>query len=280
VAKDTDKKILARISMMEKEEGGLPLLLQFFRSILLVQNAALKHIGVPQVSLAGNAVRERMQQGTPLLAFNDLNIELKSARDTFVRVADTFAGYPGLFGEIPEKLRKPEAGRRLTRKAIEAWFTGEALPTAILNGTNETVLRAIINATMKPILAVYAEVLIKSVEQELWRRSYCPVCGGIPDIGFLEKERGARWLLCSRCDSEWLFQRLQCPYCGTQDPNYLAFFTDEEGLYQLNVCDKCRCYLKTIDLRKANYDVLVPLERLLTTEMDRQAREKGYSLPV
>lgn len=280
MAKDTDRKILERISLMEKEEGGLPLLLQFFRSILLVQDAARKKIDPPQVSFTGEAIRERMQQGTPLLDFDDLNIDSGLAQETFVRVADAFAGYPGLFGEIPAKLRKPEAGRLLTPEVIQAWFTGEALPPTILDGNNETIMRAIIQSSLKPVLTAYAEVLIKSVEQEFWRRRYCPVCGGIPDIGFLEKERGARWLLCSRCDAEWLFQRLECPYCGTQDPNALAFFADEAGLYQINVCKKCKCYLKTVDLRKANDDVLMPLERLLTTEMDRQAREQGYRLPA
>ncbi len=97
-------------------------------------------------------------------------------------------------------------------------------------------------------------------------------------MAFLEKEVGARWLLCSRCDTEWLFQRLECPYCGTNEPNALSFFPDDEGLYRLDVCDQCKCYLKAIDLRKAKDDTLLPLERLYTMDLDRQAKENGYHL--
>ena len=85
---------------------------------------------------------------------------------------------------------------------------------------------------------------------------------------------GLRGLLCSRCDAEWLFQRLQCPYCGTQNQAALAYFTDDEGVYRLYVCEQCHKYIKTIDLRHTESEVLV--ERVLTLDMDRQAQEKGY----
>jgi FdhE protein len=95
-------------------------------------------------------------------------------------------------------------------------------------------------------------------------------------MAFLKRESGARWLLCSRCDTEWLFQRLECPYCGTQEQNALVFFTDEEELYRLYVCERCKCYLKAVDLRKTEAEVLLPLERLYTIDLDTQAVGKGY----
>ena len=95
-------------------------------------------------------------------------------------------------------------------------------------------------------------------------------------MAVLKPEYGARWLLCSRCDTEWSFQRLECPYCGTKEQSALSFFTDEEGPYRLYVCDQCKCYLKAIDLRKAKDDIPLPLERLYTIDLDRQAKEYGY----
>ena len=84
-------------------------------------------------------------------------------------------------------------------------------------------------------------------------------------------------MICSRCDAEWLFQRLQCPYCGTTDQNALSYFTAGDELYRLYVCEQCKHYLKTVDLRQAKSEALMPLERLLTLDMDRQAQEQGYS---
>ena len=83
--------------------------------------------------------------------------------------------------------------------------------------------------------------------------------------------------MCSRCDAEWLFQRLECPYCGTKDQSTLAFFTDDKGLYRLYVCEQCRHYLKAIDLRKSEDEVLLPLERFLTPDIDAQAQQDGYT---
>ncbi len=104
-----------------------------------------------------------------------------------------------------------------------------------------------------------------------WRRGYCPICGGKPNFAFLDKERGARWLLCSRCDAQWLFQ-----HCGTQDQNALAYFSSDDGLYRLYVCEQCKSYVKAIGLRQTEAEILLPLERVLTADMDRQAQEKGY----
>jgi len=131
---------------------------------------------------------------------------------------------------------------------------------------------------LKPFLFAYSRLLLPEVDQELWRRRYCPVCGGKPDFAYLDKEKGARWLLCSRCDAEWLFLRLQCPYCGTQDQNALAYFTDEEEshLYRLYVCEQCHTYIKAIDLRCTESEVLLPLERVTTLDLDKQVQEKGY----
>ena len=82
--------------------------------------------------------------------------------------------------------------------------------------------------------------------------------------------------MCSRCDTEWHFQRLKCSNCDNQDSKLLSSFSDDEGIYRLYVCDKCHTYLKVVDLRNAKTEIFLPLERLLTLDMDRQGQEKGY----
>ncbi|MCK4273244.1 MAG: formate dehydrogenase accessory protein FdhE [Dehalococcoidales bacterium] len=269
-------KILEKLKKQEKEEGKLPLLLEFYKKLLQIQSRAQQRFGTPALALSHETIQKRLQNGRPLLRFNDLDLDWSLVQDVFAGVAAAFAGYPQLFGEIPEKLRKPEGGRLLTKKAAEAWFTGKELPRKIRDGVGENILQAMIQATLQPFLAGYARALIDSVEQESWRRRYCPICGGSPDLSFLEKEHGARWLVCSRCDSEWAFQRLQCPYCGNQDQKTLAFFTDDKELYRLYVCEQCKCYLKAVDLRKSEPEILLPLERFYTLDLDAQAREYGY----
>jgi len=178
-----------------------------------------------------------------------------------------------------EKLKDIASNTSLLQKATRAWYKNQPLSSlAATSSVSEELLAAVIHSAVKPFLTTHAEALISLVNQEQWRRGYCPICGGKPDFAFLDKERGARWLLCSRCDAQWLFQRLQCPYCGTQDQNALAYFTDEEELhlYRLYVCEQCHTYIKAIDLRRVEREVFLPLERVMTLDMDKQGQEKGY----
>ena len=277
MTKDTTSKILKKLVELEKEEGSLPLLLEFYRELLQIQSRTQKRIGTPEPGLSRKAISQRIEKGQPLIGFDELALDWALVRDVFVEITAAFASYPQLFGETPERLRKPGAGRLLTKKAVKAWFTGKELPPMLLDGISENLIQSIIQATLQPFLASYAQALIGSVDQKFWRRGYCPICGGSPDLAFLEKEYGARWLLCSRCDSKWLFQRLECPYCGNQEQKTLAFFTDDTELYRLYVCEQCKCYLKAIDLRKTESEVPLPLERFYTLDLDLQAKEYGYS---
>ena len=274
---DTDSNILKKLSELEKEEGSLPLLLEFYKKLLQILSTAHKRLGTPKYSLSSEALRKRTEEGAPLLSFDEMALDWAQVQDLFAKVTAAFAEYPQLFGEMPERLRKPGAGRLLTKKAVKAWFAGKELPPTILEGVSENLMRTIVQATLQPVLTSYANDLISSVDQENWRRGYCPICGGSPDLASLKKDYGARWLLCSRCNTEWLFQRLECPYCGNQEQSTLSFFTDDTELYRLYVCEECKCYLKAIDLRKTDEEVPLPLERFYTIDLDSQAKERGYS---
>jgi FdhE protein len=276
---DVDKAILARLETQEKEGGTLPRLLDFYRHILSIQSAVKDNTGAFSPSLTRDTVQKRNNEGLPALRFDELALDWPLVANLFTRVALAFAEYPELFGAIPDRLNGEQSGRFLTREVVRNWFDGDKLPPlATGESIDENLLRTIIQATLRPFLLSYSRALYGLIDQERWYRRCCPVCGGAPDFAFLDKERGARWLVCSRCDAEWRFQRLECPYCGNQDQNSLAYFADDEGLYRLYVCERCKGYLKAIDLRQAKDDALLPLERVLTSEMDRQAREKGYSL--
>ena len=273
-----DKEILKRLEEAGKKKGVPARFLEFYQRLFRLQSRVGRRIGKAKPSLKKEVINERLQRGQPLIGFNELAIDWSLLREIFAEVKATFADYPDLFGELPKSLREAKPHSSLPKKVARAWFKRAELPSTIaVDNINEyLLLEAIIHATLKPFLASQAKALISFVDQERWRRGYCPICGGRADFAFLDKERGSRWLLCARCDAEWLFQRLQCPYCDTQNQDVLAYFTDEEGIYRLYVCDQCHKYIKAIDLRPIESEVLIPLERVLTLDLDRQAQEKGY----
>lgn len=264
--------IIRHLEEQEKREGTLPPLLDFYRKLLQIQFEVEEKLSHHlNLTLSDKAAKQRLECGTPLVSFDELALEESLLDDTFVRVRAVFCSYPELFGDLTEK---PEVGH-LTCEMAKTWFEGGKLPSTV-SQRNERLFADMVQAAMRPFLTSHAGALRHMVDQERWRRGYCPVCGGNPDFAFLDKEMGSRWLACYRCDTEWVFQRLKCPFCGTEDQNALAYFTDDQGIYRLYVCEKCRRYVKAIDLRQAKSGVFLPLERLNTLDIDRQAQEEGY----
>lgn len=273
----TSSQTLKKLEEWTKKDGHSSRFLEFYKRLLHIQARAEGHIFIPKPGLSKKVLSSRTISGLPLLRFNELDLDWPLVEDVFVEVAVAFAGYPELFGEVPQGLIKSGPRPKLPRKVVRTWFEGSSLAAKIAGvDVNKPLLEAIIHATLRPFLTSYSKGLTSLVNQENWHRGYCPVCGGSPDFAYLNKEAGARWLLCSRCGTEWLFQRLECPYCGNKDQTALSYFTDDEALYRLYVCEKCRTYLKAIDLRRTELEVLLPLEPTMTLDMDRQAQEQGY----
>lgn len=105
-------------------------------------------------------------------------------------------------------------------------------------------------------------------------RPICPICGGEPNLALLEAERGARRLVCARCDSVWAYTRVGCPFCQSQERQ--TYFLGQGGLYRLYACPTCKRYLKTVGLRETGRHVEPAVERLLSVQMDLAARQEGY----
>ncbi len=279
VTGEVDSKILERLQALEQKDGQLPSVVQYYREIVQIQARAKSRITVRKPSLDRDLVSDRLREGIPLLLFRDFRPDWEQVQAVFEQVAMWAAKDSGNLPGESEKLGKIGRNRSLLREAARAWYEGHSLgDIATAEGVDEVMLASAIAVTLKPFLSIYSSLLLPEVNQDSWRRRYCPVCGGKPDFAYLDKERGARWLLCSRCDAEWLFLRLVCPYCGTQNQDALAYFTDDEESYsyRLYICEQCHTYIKAVDLRRAEADVLLPLERVMTLDMDKQGQEKGY----
>lgn len=269
-----DYKIIKALEDWKAKEGDLPEPLQLYRESLAFQTEAKSRIDLSGLRISRELINERIQQGRPALSFDDLRIDWEMLKDVLNKVASLFDGYTDTPGK--QILSACSASAGSLELAAKAWFNREQMPAEIIDGADENLTELVFSAALKPFLARHSEYLLSLVNQELWRRGYCPICGGSPDFASLDKESGTRRMLCSRCDTRWLFQRMECHNCGNQNQDDLAYFTDEKGLYRLYVCERCKCYLKVVDLRQTADEVLLPLERFITLDLDRQAQEKGY----
>lgn len=267
-----EDEIIRRLEEQEREQGALSPLLDFYKGLAVIQSEAVKQMGMPRLRMTDETVKRRLEDGLPLLTFDKLDLDWSVVSEVFAKVSALFAERSELFSGTGERLEECEADW-FTPEMAKAWFEGSALPAS---AEDMPLIEGLISATLSPFITRHARELHGRIDQERWRRRYCPVCGGKPDFAFLDKERGARWLFCSRCNGEWLFQRLECPCCGCTDQNSLSYFADDVGRYRLYVCEACKRYMKAIDLRQSESGVILPLERLLTLGLDVQAREYGY----
>lgn len=273
----TTDSIIKKLEENAKEDGALPELLDFYKKLIIIQQDIEREVTIPGRSFPTEAIIDHSIKGKPLLEFNNFNIDWELLERSFERLLSLFHEYQQIFSSLPEEIRRLETRQIVNKRTIRAWYKGQKLPLNIkISDATEILLKNIIHASFTPFLRKEAAALCDLIDGERWRRGYCPICGGSPDFGYLKRENSARYLICNRCDSEWLFQRLQCPYCDNKDQNKLQYYTDEKGVYRLYVCDNCKRYLKAIDQRQVEETVLLPLERFMTIDMDRQALEKGY----
>jgi len=275
--RDRDRAIIERLDGWSRSDPQWPRNIEAGIRLLRLSIEAQPRIGTPKPHLTRDAVSALLMQGKPILAFDDLNLDWPLLAELFrAAIRILVVEMPGS-DENSQRLNQLAGNTPLLRQVARDYYCDTPLSvTATEHCIDTSLMEACISAALAPFLAAHSEALSELVAQELWRRKGCPLCSGAADFAFLEKEQGTRWLICSRCSMEWLFQRIQCPYCGTQKHESLAYRTNSQGLYRLYTCEECHCYVKAVDLRKASPEVLLPLERILTVDLDRQAKEANY----
>ncbi len=153
---------------------------------------------------------------------------------------------------------------------LSAYLFGEKFPVPDVQDRSLFVF--VLNHASYPWLRAVAQALGPLPTYEHWERGDCPLCGGSPDLAYLQPQTGQRHLICSRCDTDWEFRRLGCPFCGvaTEGQHY---YVDENTGHRLYRCESCGRYLKTIDHRTFWKEYTPIVERLRTIELDVLAQQ-------
>ena len=145
---------------------------------------------------------------------------------------------------------------------------------------DDRALRFVVEAVLQPFVeeAAIAEPALQLLKPEARGPIRCPFCNGLPVVGVLREEgHGAkRALVCALCLTERPYLRVVCPSCAEQQFDALPVYTaDEFEHVRIDACDRCRSYLKTIDLTKDG--LAIPLvDDIASVSLDLWARERGY----
>ncbi|MBE3598781.1 MAG: formate dehydrogenase accessory protein FdhE [Limnochordaceae bacterium] len=117
-------------------------------------------------------------------------------------------------------------------------------------------------------------------QRSSWYATSCPVCGAPPQAGYLvdvEGGEGALFLHCSLCHSAWRYARMRCMLCGATG-TLVQLQPEGASHVRLDVCERCRGYLKVFDLR-VDGRVVPPVDDLATVSLDLFALGQGLSKP-
>jgi FdhE protein len=257
-----------------RQEPDLAPYYELHRTLLELQNETKGAITATLEMADEEVLQSRMVQGLPLVSFVQLPIDVARFAKLSVEVAQELIEYDVEVGDRTLPTDDAE-WVSLAQRSFEAGQVIEGQEKEIQE-VEVTLAQMAVDMALKSYLVWAAEQVMPHVDQEHWKRGHCPVCGGAPDFATLDAESGARRLMCSRCDSQWIYRRVGCPFCGTTSNAKLAYYPSEDNVYRLYVCQECKHYLKAIDLRETTRKVLLPAERVTTVAMDAAARQEGY----
>jgi formate dehydrogenase maturation protein FdhE len=206
----------------------------------------------------------------PFLQWKDIGITEPPFFAWLTRIADLWEQQDaGALDEL-ESLSPTES-----IKAGDKWYR---------EGTSD--LGSVIDALLANAIAPYLEKAAEMLRDDLspqWRQSYCPVCGGWADMARYDEKKSRYRCICERCSTEWTLVRDACLYCGESDEERRGFYSSEDDLHRVMVCDNCGFYIKVVNegvARRMGYNFILAAERLLTPGLDLTAAQEGYTRPI
>jgi FdhE protein len=257
----------------------------FLEGLFVIQAQVKDAIDVRSPELSPDLVKSKWAEGAPLLRRWEFPLDLKAAALVLAQVKDVIPESNDAFRKthaalIEAFVRHPEEEQAIWRSFMEhewepweEWINTEELDTASLLFLARSCLR--------PSLEWVAEDLLKRYPlPPTWLKGYCPICGSLPALLFLQGE-GERRAYCSWCGTTWGLHRLQCPCCDNRYHESLGYFQVEgEPHYRVPYCRLCKSYFKQIDTRERLDFPYLPLEEWTTLHLDLLAQQEGWQLPA
>ena len=235
---------------------------------------------VKTINIDEKQIKQRKKQGKALIDKDKIKIDGKFLEELSGDFWQILKDYSDL-GDKEGNHKKKINIEKLTRLVLAGDLAGLKSLARKINLQEELLLFLGSNLA-QAILGAYAYKLQEKVDNG-WLKEYCPICGSSPCMGKFAREDGKRILYCQFCGTQWVYRRIMCPFCGNDDHNSLRyFFTEENSPYRVDVCDKCKRYIKGIDERKLpeGKNIDLSFEYMNTLYLDVLAQKDGYQNPV
>ena len=280
----TPAQIQSAAAALHKRWPSYQPLLDFYAEIFSAQENSKRAINLTPLLLSDEILAIKAHEKFPLIDITDFVIDNPAATtllDEICKIAvnadeEMSASSQALAESLKVHTTDPQELFSSLLKGDDIYFQ-QVIKDA--PGLELKVLLFITYSAMAPCLALFAQQLaayLPKDDDDVWDKGYCPICGSAPALAMLQNE-GKRVLVCSFCRHEWSANRIFCPFCENTDSDTLQYFVvQDDDEHRVDVCENCKRFIKTVDLRKIGRIIYPPLEQISTLHLDMKASEAGY----
>jgi len=248
-------------------------------------------VPLPPLEIDANIFQQHQMEGRPLLRFEQIPLDLTDFRLMVRQTADVLHRFDALDASEFQLVHNLGRGDQLLEVAGQWYRRVAERPAAatapmaagglpVAGGATPAsepaeIVGHVLALALRPFLSRCAEVLQRRPELAGWAHAHCALCGGEPDLATLDAQ-GDRHLVCGRCQLQWRFDSIACPFCANADRSRITSFGTSDGLYRVYGCDACRRYVKAVDTRRAGRPLMPVLDAVAMLPLDAAAMQRGY----
>ncbi|MBI5519393.1 MAG: formate dehydrogenase accessory protein FdhE [Desulfovibrio sp.] len=254
---------------------GRPLLADFMESLATPAKTTAEHFRA-----AAKVILPQAAQAFPKLAPDLARLAL---------LLDSPGKAPDEGVQLAASLLAAIAPAKARNTAESAGATMEELATRL--GISSPALHMTATEGLLALLTHASARLLPQVDNDIWRRGYCPVCGGGPDSGILKEAKedsefliakaGQLWLHCSQCAALWRFPRMRCAACDCEDPQRLELLLAEgdprSDAERVQLCHDCKSYLPTLNMVDRTDRINLEMLPISMLHLDILAQKRGFA---
>jgi len=277
----TTDNIREAVKEIKKIKPDYALMLDLYEKIYIAQEESKKVIELGDYKIPDAILSVKLEEQFPLINLSEFIIDNNASENLFKSLCSILLETGDELSESVKRLNTFIENKQLDINNLFSEFLheNEDYFNYIENEAHidKALLGFIIYNSVKPSLSLFSEKVSVYLDKEaVWEKGYCPVCGSKPELSTFE-ENGKRFLTCGFCSYKWASKRIYCPFCENTDHETMHYYDiDGEEEYRVDTCDKCKKYIKTIDIKKTSRLIYPPLECKATPYIDLKFEEMGF----
>jgi len=268
-------------TIIKKRPDYAPML-RLYSRIFIEQEESKKDLKLNEFTISDDLLRTKQKEGFPLVDHSRFEIDFIQSEKLLKKLCSLFSESESEYAFSAERVLKAvEDGTIDIGRFITAYLRDDG---PAINDLMEQIsaesghFALLLYNSIKPSLMTFAEKTSPLLDEGISReRGICPICGSAPALSVFLKD-GNRSLVCSFCWHQWKTSRITCHHCGNTDHESLKYYAvEDEEEYRIDVCEKCKNYIKTVDSRNADRYIYPSLEYVSTPHLDIKITEMGYA---